>query len=202
MSYDLDFYALYADYLREPRVRAVHDRVLSLLVPAHPALRRVVDMGCGRGNEYLHHARPDAYIGIDVNALPGTGPVLLAEDYRDPARVNDIAKAHGIGGAVSLFSVECTAPWQANLAFYEGLFSGGGIDVVLTAGFYYEHAASAETVGEAGGIVSYQSIQPLEMVRSDVFDEARLALPCPSSLFGEDVVEVWKVLTRTGRAAA
>jgi hypothetical protein len=36
----------------------------------------------------------------------------------------------------------------------------------------------------------------VEDARSEVFDEFRITAPCPSLLFGNDVIEVWRFLTR------
>ena len=196
MAYDQDFYKAYAAYLDEPRVRAVHDRILQT-VSASPAFRRVVDLGCGQGNEFYHHGKPELYVGVDNNAIPADKPGFktVAANYRDAGEIQKLTEQFNLGAAVSLFSIECTAPREDNRAYYESLFEKTGVQAILAGGFYYEHAKGKETVGEAGGIISYQTPETIETA-SGCFNEVRITLPCPSTLFGEDVVEVWRLLQR------
>lgn len=196
MAYDQDFYKAYAAYLVEPRVRAVHDRILQT-VSASPAFRRVVDLGCGQGNEFFHYGKPDLYVGVDHNASSNDAPGFktMAADYRSPDDVAKLTKQFNLSAAVSLFSIECTAPANENRAYYEALFEKANVTAILAGGFYYEHAKGLETVGEAGGLISYQTHETIENP-SEQFSEVRIAVPCPSTLFGEDVMEVWRLLQR------
>jgi SAM-dependent methyltransferase len=196
LAYDGDFYSAYRAYLLEPGVRSVHDKAIGMTASS-PAFRRVLDLGCGQGNEFLHYGKPHAYVGVDLNALPVTSPhATLAADYRDLAMVTALIASLSLTAVVSLFSTECTAPWRHNHAFYEALFRSTAIEAMLVSGFYYADQPHAETVGEAGGIVSYQSIQPLEASDSSLFTEVRVSARCPSSLFGETPIEVWRLLQR------
>jgi hypothetical protein len=196
MAYDQDFYKAYADYLVEPRVRIVHDRILQT-VSASSAFRRIVDLGCGQGNEFFHHGRPDLYVGVDHNAAAAdvAGFKTIAGDYRNPNDVAKLTSQFNLSAAVSLFSIECTAPASENRAYYEALFDSANVKAILAGGFYYEHAKGQETVGEAGGLISYQTHENIANP-SDKFNEVRIAVPCPSTLFGEDVMEVWRLLQR------
>jgi hypothetical protein len=200
-GYGEAFYAAYEEYLEEPRVRAVHDTMLALATNFGP-FGRVVDLGCGRGMEFLRYGWPDRYVGIDRNARPtpdlegNMHACVLAADYRDASLVADVVRDGTLTAAVSLFSVECSADSLTNHAFYENLFRESPIESILSSGFYYTHVRDHEQVHENGWLVSWQTVRPVEDARSEVFDEFRITTPCPSLLFGNDVVEVWRFLTR------
>lgn len=189
------FYTAYTDYLVEDRVRQVHDAVLAAVRP-HAAFSRVMDLGCGKGNEFYHFAQPDFYLGIDQNADPRQEEKrnTIVADYRDFSKVESLAHQNDITGAISLFSVEITASATQNHAYYEELFRKAGIKAMLIGGFYYQHAKGAETVQEAGGLVSYQTHLSVDRPETVLFHETRIEIPCPSKLFGEDVMEVWRLL--------
>ena len=195
MAYDNDFYQAYAEYLREPRVRQAHDLALGALAPQS---NKVLDLGCGVFNEYWHYAKPQPaqYIGVDINAIPDAGYSFstIPGDYRDINFLSEIkcdTKAF-----VSLFSTEITAPHTENYRFYERLFTELGFEEGLVSGFFYETKLDQNPVEEAGGIVSWQTLERLEEVESSVFSEVRLVVKVPSKLFGPDVYEVWKYFTR------
>jgi hypothetical protein len=210
MAYDESFYDLYDAYLAEPRVRAVHGQAFAALAGGHE-FGRVLDLGCGRVGEFFRFGAPWdgarglaadpagwSCVGIDANARPRVDgrAEFIDGDYRAgggdlPVR---LAVERGLTGAVSLFSTECTAPEAENRVLYERLLTETPIKRLLVAGFYYAHAAGRETVEEVGGLVSWQTVAPLESCVSDAYLETRLAIPCPSTLFGEDVVEVWRLL--------
>ncbi len=205
MAYDENFYKLYGEYLEEPRVRQVHRFAVKALA-RHPDFDCVLDIGCGRHNEFLSlrgvtsRGFDSVYVGVDQNA--GTSSSEFVDLWSGDYRANDgepavkLAALGELHSAVSLFSTECTAPEPVNRALYERLLTETPIRRLLVSGFYYEHAAGEETVGEAGGLVSYQTIAPIEACKSDAYVETRLTLPCPSLLFGEDVIEVWRLLVR------
>ncbi|NCN51545.1 hypothetical protein GW931_00875 [archaeon] len=44
--------------------------------------------------------------------------------------------------------------------------------------------------------MSYQTLENIEDVFSEVFSEMRTLLPVPSKMFGKDVFEVWKYFER------
>ena len=140
------FYELYTGYLAEERVRKVHDAVLQAAM-FHPALQRVVDLGCGQGNEFFHYGKPALYVGLDQNATPihEARRIRLQADYRDVNFIKEIVDKYALTAAVSLFSTELTWPPTANHVYYEGLFGQTTLQAVFVAGGYAEHAEGEET---------------------------------------------------------
>jgi hypothetical protein len=199
MPYDEAFYALYADYLREYAVRSAHDWVLGLVRDTVP-FRNVVDFGCGKHREYLEYAHPTYYFGVDVNA---------ESDYRDDSDFTDVERADyrtmdltslstWSTAFVSLFSTEITAPWWENYEFYNRVFKEcPQIHAGLVSGFYYEDRKHEQPIREAGNLTSWQTLEAIhEPNRLNRYTEKRIILPVPSSLFGPDVFEVWKLFER------
>lgn len=196
MGYDSDFYTMYEAYLVEERVRGKHDAVLDMWhTLTWPNSSYVLDLGCGQSNEYLRFG-PDvrAYQGFDVTESPH-GMVL---DYRGPELLEAVRSLGWQPDAfVSLFSAECTATPIENAELYEQLFREiPTIKHGLVSGFYYAGRRKENPVRETGGVVSWQTVDHLEHEVSDVYDEIRVLARVPSAMFGDDVVEVWRMLTR------
>lgn len=204
--YDDQFYLRYAKYLSEPRVRAVHDRMLAMLT-TDQAFRRVIDLGCGKSYEFFYHAQTDLYIGFDMN--PGCltwevgrtknpGEIIgfsVKGNYRDELeKVKSLVDKFRMTAIVSLFSVENTASPEENQKYYERLFVETQIEAILTSGFYYE-GSTDPVIEEAGDLHSYQSFAEMPS-ESSVYSEVRSLVRCPSDLFGEKPVEVWRLLRR------
>lgn len=198
MAYDQSFYNAYADYLKERSVRRAHDRVLAFSRQL-PAFRNVVDLGCGQFNEFQRFRRPRRYVGVDVNVTPRRTAArrLIEGDYRNLDLVGEAVREHGATAFVSLFSSEITAATAVNYRFYEQLFAAfPSIQAGLVSGFYYFNSKDKNPIGEAGGIMSFQTLEPIEDVLSTAFHETRVVLPAPSQMFGADVIEVWKLFER------
>ncbi len=205
MSYNKDFYSEYEKYLSEPRVRNVHDQMFAFFdVFAKPKSQCVIDLGCGRSLEYHRH-QPWSYYGFDVNATVEVDYVFGREtsrttslDYRENTnKIIDIGKNKKAGKFVSLFSSEITAPPEENKCLYEGLFRNiPSLEFGMVSGFYYADKKNHLIVVETGGVKSWQTLSSIEDSVSDVYDEIRLYAECPSEMFGEDVVEVWRFLSR------
>jgi hypothetical protein len=196
MGYDGDFYEAYERYLQEERVRDKHDVVLDMWHTATwPNSSYVVDLGCGKSNEYFRFG-PDvkAYQGFDVEESQH-GMVL---DYRSPELVEAVRSLDWKPDAfVSLFSIECTATPIENAELYERLFrETPTLKHGLVAGFYYAGRRDENPIKETGDIVSWQTVDRIEDAVSDVYDEIRVVTRVPSAMFGENVVEVWRILTR------
>jgi hypothetical protein len=203
---DSDFYLKYANYLVEPRVRIVHDQMFSLLTSNH-VFDRVLDLGCGKSNEYFYHRKPIFYVGIDLNPLlltwdlePGTDPnrikgYSIRGDYRKiQDKIKSTIEIHRLTAIVSLFSVENTAPPDVNDAFYQELFEQTSISSILTSGFYYRGNETDLTI-EEDGVLAYQTPSAMSPENS-IFSEIRSLVACPSKMFGEKPIEVWRLLTR------
>lgn len=154
----------------------------------------MVDLGCGIG-EYatynLHHA---AYVGVDLNNTGSAAPFLQA-DYLKLDFVNLLPFSPN--AFISLFSIECCHAAEKKYNLYNRIFSTlPAIRCGLVGGFFYESRRSKEIVSEAGEIVSYQTIEDPSLHISDLFTELRFHLRTPSQMFGNDVIEVWKLLIR------
>ena len=196
---------MYEAYLQEPRVRGKHDEFFDMWGVGHDG-ELVLDLGCGRSQEYRHHGPGHWYFGFDANAEPETvvfdrKPMVRVEraDYRSPEFIDRIKRIKGPEpeAFVSLFSSEITAPILENTALYERIFREvPTVQRALVAGFYYTRQRGANPVKEAGGIESWQTLDRIEHVGSHVYDELRMVATVPSSMFGEDVVEVWRILSR------
>ena len=73
------------------------------------------------------------------------------------------------------------------------------ITTLFLAGGYREHAEGEEMILEAGNLVSYQTFGGFEGLSSTcLFDETRICIACLSTMFGEDIIEVYRLLQRPG----
>lgn len=195
MPYDANFYRMYRQYLQERTVRINHDYVFSLfaslLLPDSP---RVMDLGCGIGEYATYDTRHAAYVGVDLNNTGLVAPFLQA-NYLKLDFVNLLPFSPN--AFTSLFSIECCHTAEKRYGFYNSIFlSCPSVKCGLVGGFFYESRRNQETVSEAGGIISYQTIEDPSLYISDFFTELRIHLHTPSKMFGDDVVEVWKLLVR------
>ena len=195
MPYDENFYRRYREYLQEPIVRGNHDHVFSLfaslLLPDSP---RVVDLGCGIG-EYRTYDRSHAeYVGIDLNDTGSVTPFIQADYLR--LGFADLLPFPP-NAFISLFSIDCCHTAEKKYDLYNRIFSAfPAVKCGLIGGFFYESRRGQETVSEAEEIVSYQTIEDPSLYISDLFTELRIHLRTPSKMFGDDVIEVWKLLVR------
>jgi len=197
MAYDTDFYRLYADYLKETNVREAHDRVFQM-VGAGKAFRNVIDLGCGL-SEFYQYTSPRKYVGIDLNAPVADSKEfrLVPGNYRDVDLVRTEARKRRSTSFISIFSAEITDDVDANRSFYEALFHAvPTFKTGLVSGFYYERRKHINPVVETGNIVSWQTLGTMERYASPVFEQVWISLPVPSTMFGDDVVEVWRLLKR------
>jgi hypothetical protein len=193
MSYNNSFYKAYENYLLEPSVRQAHDWIFSI-IEDNLEFQNVVDLGCGKSQEFYNYFKPLYYLGVDENAEecePSFKYATLKKNYRT------ITKWSKETSFVSLFSSEITAPFTDNYRYYNALFSKnkfmhGG----LVSGFYYESKKDQNPIGETGGIQSYQTLESIEDCKHYGFKEKRILLSVPSRMFGPDVVEVWKIFWR------
>lgn len=208
MAYDNDFYRAYETYLGELRVRKCHDIMFSMFQNEVGKYNNVVDIGCGVFNEFNTFYRPKHYTGIDLNADikdrtkdRNNNALFIQGNYRDRAFLDAALHTDKLVGDaeafVSLFSSEITAPAYENYELYNHLFETcPNIRAGLVSGFYYSDKIDINPVTEAGGLISYQTLDPLESFRSQRFSETRILMPVPSNMFGDNVVEVWKIFNR------
>jgi SAM-dependent methyltransferase len=192
MSYDAEFYKAYQAYLEETTVRRNHERAFDLLSWVVPhRYQSVLDLGCGTG-EYERRMKPLRYFGVDADKdAPAADAVC---DYTVTLPILPFEPTV----FVSLFSTEACLPSYDAYDLYDKLFEVyPTIDGALVSGFYYEDKVEHEKVTEANGkLVSYQTTAPLHDGRSELFHEVHLTMRTPSKLFGDKVIEVWKLLER------
>ena len=194
MPYDENFYKLYKNYLKEPVVRKNHDFVFGCFKKlAGRSNLSIIDLGCGLG-EYQTRGQYTDYVGIDLN---NTGKIrnFVSADYH---KLNFAKKLPFKPNAfVSLFSIECCNPAKEKYTLYNKIFKAmPSIKYGLVGGFFYESKRNQEAVEEAGENISYQTIEDPSCYISRVFNELRLHIYTPSTMFGQDVVEVWKIFMR------
>ncbi|MBR9691555.1 hypothetical protein GOV06_02115 [Candidatus Woesearchaeota archaeon] len=188
MGYDQDFYTAYKSYLAEPTVRKAHDAIFRI-ASLDPDFNDVIDFGCGAFNEFFVHSKPERYMGIDANAASQD----INADYRNTENLAELIQPETPTAFVSLFSTEITARFEDNYLLYEKIFDEiPTICSGLVSGFYYASKKDQNPIGETGGIQSYQTLEDIEDVCSDTFEERRIILPVPSLMFGKDVFEIWK----------
>lgn len=190
-EYNKDFYSAYERYLKSGLVRQSHDNMFKL-ASSIGNFKNVVDLGCGQYKEFLQHScHIENYVGIDENAI---GPNDIKANYRsfDLSVLNFKPTSF-----VSLFSTEITAPYRENYILYNKIFNDiPSIQYGLVSGFYYYDQKNINPIIEFGGLKSYQTLENLEEVESNIFKEIRVVLPVPSEMFGATVHEVWKVFIR------
>ena len=189
MAYDSDFYRQYQEYLQEPSVRESHDWIFDIV---KKDFQSVIDFGCGL-SEFKQFAKPEKYIGIDLNAeYPN-----IKENYREIYLESFSDWFETYTSFVSLFSTEITDHYEHNYKLYQRIFLKlPNIKNGLVSGFYYLNKKHLFTVEETGGVKSYQTLEPIHQIISPIFKEKRIILPVPSKMFGNDVYEVWKIFTR------
>ena len=201
MAYNAMFFKLYANYLAEPLVRHNHDQVFkkffdfAALPNAHPRIvAAVIDFGCGLG-EFEWRGCPGWYVGVDRRKARPFEHFIKA-DYHDLEKVA-VRLPFPPNIFTSLFSIEITHSAKKKYAFYETIFDRfPSIRYGLVGGFFYANRHHKEKVREAGGVVSWQTIEDPALHISLTFDEYRLHITTPSAMFGPDVVEVWKFFAR------
>ncbi len=202
MGYDEEFFEKYRNYLQEETVRRVHDGMfrtffsfsqgrlpnLQNIIDAKPPIE-VIDLGCGLCQEFKLYGWYNFYFGVDKMPVGG--------DYFEQADYLTYPITRSDNTFVSLFSTECCLSAEDKYAFYNKLFSENpNIRYGLVSGFYYKDRVEDKKVEEAGGLVSYQTIENPQNHRSKWFDEFRVYADVPSALFGPNVVEVWKFFNR------
>ena len=199
MNYsDDDFWAQYRRYKRET-------------LPAHDALwaacfgflntrvnffyHKVVDLGAGPDalrEESLslnpsRHLNPSRRFAIDP-LLPN-GSYTMSASY-DDLRTQQPLILPIFGALVtSFFSADVVQSKEDASAVYKRMFDRG-VRAAVTSGFYYE-GRDENPIKEAGGLTSYQTLFGPE---EDPFEVFRCVAKVPSTLFGTDVFEVWRVL--------
>lgn len=193
MSYtEKSFWDQYKDYVEESLPR--HQRVIEMFLGFERPLSQL-DLGCGGCKEAKQLLSPNLYFGVDAAVDPAGDGVL--EDYRKHLwRVAD-SLYFPPECFTSLFSSEVTGSFISNSVLYDRLFRMfPSIRYGIVSGFYYGNRRDQEKVTENGGLESYQSIQDIHETMSPYYKETRILLPAPSTMFGRDVIEVWKFLER------
>lgn len=198
MPYDEKFFKAYREYLKESVVRRNHAEMFRLFARLiSPGAPCVIDLGCGSGEYHRYDARHIYYCGVDnSNAGRISDSHFIQADYMTLDFKNHIQFTPN--SFISLFSIECCQPEVKNkYDLYERIFKEfTDIRTGLVSGFFYESKRNEPRVEEAGEIMSYQTIEDPSLWISDTFTEMRIHLHTPSQMFGQDVVEVWKIFIR------
>lgn len=189
------FWDKYKNYIKECYPR--HFKVTQMLRSTSYATvgQRILDLGSGACKESKSLFWPSRYFGVDANVDPKEEGILC--DYRKD--FDRILKEIPFSPQcfTSIFSSELTAPQEENYSLYERLFrTFSSIKWGIVSGFYYGSKRNEKVVKETGGLESYQSILDLSEIKSSLFREIRIQIPGPSKMFGDDVIEVWKLLER------
>jgi len=186
--------------LAETGVRRAHDRALRFFTMV-AGVPRVVDLGCGRSQEFRQHGIWESYVGFDENASsnPSEPQDPRPGNYRDPAFLAEL-EGKPITAFVSLFSTEITASAAQNTEYYQELFRRiDGLRWGLVSGFYYRSSKNVNPIEETGGLVPWQTLHALEDQQVPEYREMRLVEEVPSRLFGPEVTEVWRIFERGRR---
>lgn len=184
--------------------------------------RRVLDLGCGQHCSVAKLFEVDRYLGVDAHPpeefpwarrsmlrVCNPQPILLQADYRNELGIVIDAVLNPPTDSwlldplypdlvTSLFSVEITDIADINYALYQQLFRElPTVKYLVVSGFYYTDKWTQTVVKEAGGLKSFQTIDLLLPEPEDEdYTEFRVYLPAPSTLFGPNVIEVWKLFIR------
>ncbi|MBI2121623.1 MAG: class I SAM-dependent methyltransferase [Candidatus Sungbacteria bacterium] len=199
MPYDEKFFEAYREYLKEPIVRKNHDHVFRIFAYLMlTEIPHVMDLGCGIGEYAMYDPYHMKYVGIDLHNPEGIKP-FIQTDYtaldfmgKTPFRPNAF---------ISLFSTELFLSDRAKYAFYERIFRELlHIRFGMVSGFFYESRRRQKILKELEGtdkeVTSRQTIEHPSRYISDHFTEMRIHMHTPSQMFGQDVVEVWKIFVR------
>ena len=199
MAYDDNFYWDYEAYLVEPTVRRAHGKVFKLL-ENNNNFKRVIDLGCGFSNEFFRWGDPKSYLGLDINIekpeyKPSGFMGVKRGDYRDKEFLRTAIQWER--SFISLFSSEITANYWTNYELYNHIFATfPKIQAGLVSGFYYTDKTTHNPVEEVGGVLSFQTLEPIETPERKGYEETRITMAVPSKMFGDKVIEVWKIFTR------
>lgn len=194
-----EFWQKYRVYFRE--TLNDHKSILGHFPALKPSsgfsvVENVLDLGCGKLFSARELLSPRFYVGVDeiVDPVETSDFRLVRGNYRDIELLNSIRFHPWV--ITSLFSSELGASPEENDKFYKQLLDTFQYSAyVLVSGFYYSDRRDLPIVKEAEGLVSHQSIGDL----STDLDEVRVLKRVPSKMFGADVVEVWRLLSRKNR---
>ena len=186
----------------------------------------VIDMGCGRlrmgesfggltyvGFDLEHHPDEKGVIDycelqdfLEGNAMPlspgfdeESSALLVQENFRHidfDMILKNTDGWHGYRGTslvVSIFSAELYCYACDNL--YQRAFDEG-VDAIVASGVYYRGTDVNMAIGEVGSQI--RQTWPIAPPPNDVYNETRIVRSVPSTMFGDDVIEVWRVMTRKG----
>jgi len=186
MTYSSDsFWDDYAKYALATADK--HKELASRCLKApNSRFENLVDIGCGKTQlaRSFFQNRYEKYIGIDAVNF---GQQIVANYEEFDFKTLNLSDAPQL--AVSLYSTECCLSLDKQKIFYERLFDSG-FSVAILAGFYYTGRESEVLIEEAHGLQSYQTLPDKPYLDNEI----RIMSPVPSTLFGANVVEVWRVI--------
>ena len=180
-------YGKYAKYCGIDKVVRIDPQLLTdkKLLKQHAATCHLLNYGAGPGICDCGYAREFNLQTVEA----------VAHDYLALGVMHQ--PSFSSNTFVSLFSIEPIVPEEQRYAFYARLFETcPTLKYGMSAGFYYASLPGHVTVGEAGGIVSHQTIDKFHDHSHPLFTETRIIMETPSKMFGKDVIEVYKMMRR------
>lgn len=201
MGYNEEFFKQYSQYLDEPIVRKSHDFALRMFSPFVKKKDIIADIGCGQCCEYYNFGpfgNYKNYIGFDLDPIVDPFINTIKCDYRDPSFVG-LLNDNNVNIFVSLFSTEITADYETNCNYYSKIINDTKIKAGLVAGFYYHNKQDENPITETGDIKSWQTLENIKPINELMagIKETRITMPVPSKMFGDDVIEIWRIFERT-----
>lgn len=192
-----NYYDQYKEYLREDNVRQAHNNIFAYFERfIDTCFPYVVDLGCGTQEFYEYGCFRGEYFGIDKDYIEDNSNAVIG-DYLEK-KISDYCPFQP-DAFISLFSSELYLPAHERYDFYERIFrENPTIEVGLTAGCYYKGYEDSAYYIENNNSIIHQTIEDQKYFRRNLFDEWRTHIDVPSKMFGQDVVEVWKIFLRKG----
>lgn len=224
MGYSTEnFWKQYSDYHGE--TRGIHARAFELcldqVIHLDGDISGILDLGMGKFGRtidlFCEVASPiKQYVGIDqeevsnIDEFFGSNKedvldfTLLQGDYSDLKFISSYMDLFiKFPLAVSLFSSEVVLEDDVRFSLYNELFKKDNLKHAIVSGFYYKGHKDLEWYREKLDdegfeyITSRQTIEDIGELNGETFKEnIRFVFENPSKMFGEDVVEVWRVLER------
>lgn len=206
---EADFWKQYEAYVQESLPR--HTRAMAMLLggvltrggevlSGQWLPNRILDLGCGQTMEGYLFARDGHYIGVDKDRIKnpmGCNTLQLDYFYELPQLIALLqARQFEPTTILSLFSIEPHHPSPATI--YERLLGAlPSVQRIISSGFYYLGKEDQHSVKE-GEMTVYQTTPDTLMLTPnlDNMTETRLTIPAPSTMFGPDVIEVWRLIER------
>lgn len=191
------FWAAYQEYADASAPK--HRAAARALLPNATFVPQVLDLGCGETQIARSLWHPENYIGLDLHATRADHKA----DITDFEQVRPFLMQQETRLVVSLFALDVILPDPDT--YINQIFSAAStVGYVLTSGFYYtdrrHENPTEERLPDGTALTSYQTLAPPKPL--EYATQQQLHFPNPSKLFGPNVIEVWRLFTRSDYARA